>query len=70
MFLVQIYCLLLFDLIVKNEKKMFCCVYKGFDVMCISVFDVVYKLRLVGLTEQNNKCNARAHGSDGNNFAE
>ena len=28
---------------------MFCCVYKRFDVMCISVFNVMYKLRLVGL---------------------
>ena len=52
------------------RKNVLLCVYKRFDVMCISVFDVVYKLRLVGLTEQNNKCNARAHGSDGNNFAE
>ena len=23
--------------------------YKGFDVMCISAFNVMYKLRLVGL---------------------
>ena len=28
---------------------MFYCVYKCFDVMCISVFNVMYKLRLVGL---------------------
>ena len=28
---------------------MFFCVYKHFDVMCISVFNVMYKLRLVGL---------------------
>ena len=50
-FLAEIYCLLLFDLIVKNEKKMYVllCVCKRFDVMCIGVFNVMYKLGLVGV---------------------
>ena len=49
-FLTEIYCLLLFDLIVKNEKKCFVvCAYKHFYIMCISVFNVMCKLRLVGL---------------------
>ena len=31
------------------RKNVLLCVYKRFDVMCISVFNVMYKLKLVGL---------------------
>ena len=50
-FLAEICCVLLFDLKVRSEKKMYVllCVYKGFDVMCISVFSVMDKLGLVDL---------------------
>ena len=31
------------------RKNVLLCLYKRFDVMCISVCNVMYKLRLVGL---------------------
>ena len=49
-FLSEICCLLLSVCYSKKWKKnVLLCVYKRFDVMCINVFNVMYKLRLVGL---------------------